>query len=166
MTPETNPHTPLPFKAKTADGQEILFMNERGNAYVCYYLKGRSREFVAHKRNGESTNFKFHLVPCTRNDELAPQPYTVWRDRHKIKELEKFYINALNHLFTAEQNFYDYEDRIGGELRELNQELEKLKLKNDWPPDVLERYAFVLKDIPLGGNAHKGCMKPEIIITA
>jgi hypothetical protein len=87
MNPETNPHTPLLFGPKTQAGDEIEFMIERSRSKVVVYLREfKSRVFIVSKRSGVYLPV-FKLVHCTINDELAPQPYTIWEKDAEIARL-------------------------------------------------------------------------------
>ena len=102
MTPETNPHTPLLFGPKTKGGHDIDFIAGNGTHLTCIYPRCVIVGGIGYKLSAGGECFEldmwgdafydeetaqFDLVPCTMNDELAPQLYTMWEKDAEIARL-------------------------------------------------------------------------------
>ena len=104
MTPETNPHTPLLFGPKTKGGHDIDFIAGNGTHLTCIYPRCVIVGGIGYKLSAGGECFEldmwgdafydeetaqFDLVPCTMNDELAPQLYTMWEKDAEIARLRE-----------------------------------------------------------------------------
>ena len=127
-----NPHKPLLFGPHTGDLQEVLYiLTCFGHDDKVYISALVEHELFDHPiqyfytLNGGHLDSEFlptdykhmDLVPCTIDDELAPQPYTLWQKEQELAKLKaenERYREALEWLSDKEfmHFFTDHDDAI------------------------------------------------------